>query len=234
MNGNLEHRECAEELAAYALGALSDEEAARVRGHLSECRECSNQLDWLRGGVEVLSASVRPVEPPPELRTRLMETVNAEAELLHATATTHGQPTKPPWWRRRPPAVHIGLIVAGACAIAAVAIVLALGGGSGTRTIRAQITDPALRATVRASLLVRGGQAALLVRGLPIPVTDHVDELWVKRGSSAPAPAGTFLLHSGSVAVGRPVRDGDLVLVTVEPGRGTTAPTTEPLIVVKV
>jgi hypothetical protein len=57
-----------------------------------------------------------------------------------------------------------------------------------------------------------------------------VDELWVKRGSAPPEPAGTFVVESGSVVLGRPVRRGDLVLVTTEPGRGTAFPTTRPFI----
>jgi hypothetical protein len=56
----------------------------------------------------------------------------------------------------------------------------------------------------------------------------------VQRGSGAPVPAGTFVVHSGSVEVARPVRHGDHVLVTVEPGRGTRAPTSTPFIVAKV
>lgn len=233
MNGDLEHRECGEALAAYALGALPDAEAARVQRHLGECRECRSELDWLRGGVEVLPASVPPVEPPPELKRRLMETVNAEAEALHAADTPMGPqpPAKPRRWSG--PAVRAGLLAAGVCAIAAVVVLLAVGGGPGTRTIRAQVTDPALRG-VRVELEVRGPRAELVVSGLPIPAAGHVNELWVKRGSSPPTPAGTFVLESGSVAVGRPVRGGDLVMVTVEPGRGTATPTTKPLLVATV
>jgi hypothetical protein len=56
----------------------------------------------------------------------------------------------------------------------------------------------------------------------------------VKRGSAPPIPAGTFVLRNGSVEVGTPVRSGDVVMVTVEPGLGTAAPTTSPVIQAKV
>lgn len=232
MSGGLEHRECAEVLAGYALDALPEAEAARVKSHLDECRECRAELDWLRAGVEVLPASVPPVEPPPELKQRLMAIVVAEAELLQAAGARADQPERAPRRRRWPslwePRMAIGTLAL--CAAVAVALVLTLGGGSGTRTISAQTT----LAGARASLRLRGTRADLVVAGLHPPAANHVDEIWVKRGSAAPSPAGTFVLSSGSVSLTRPVRAGDLVLVTVEPGRGTLAPTTNPVIVAKV
>jgi hypothetical protein len=114
----------------------------------------------------------------------------------------------------------------------AVVIAVTVSGGGSTRTIRAQITPTLVGA--RASLKVTGSRAELVVSGLPAPAADHVDELWVKRGSEPPAPAGTFVVQSGSVVLGRPVRSGDLVLVTTEPGRGTASPTTRPFITARV
>jgi hypothetical protein len=69
------------------------------------------------------------------------------------------------------------------------------------------------------------------VARLPAPAAGHVDELWVKRGDAAPVPAGTFVVESGTVQLTQAVHRGDLVLVTVERGRGTAAPTTTPFIV---
>jgi hypothetical protein len=103
-----------------------------------------------------------------------------------------------------------------------------------TRTIHAQITGPAHVAGARASLRLNGSRAELVVSRLPAPAANHVDELWVQRGAAAPVPAGTFIVGSGSVTVGRRVRAGDHVLVTVEPGRGSRAPTSMPFILAKV
>ncbi len=72
------------------------------------------------------------------------------------------------------------------------------------------------------------------MRGLPAPAADHVDELWVERGGGVPVPAGTFVVQSGSVEVAQAVSPGDRVLVTVEPGTGTSAPTTTPMITAKI
>ncbi len=238
MSDQLEHREYADALGAYALGALPQDEAERVRRHLQACPVCRAELDGLRAAVDGLPASVEQVEPPPELKQRLMAIVESEAALLRAAGEAADRPaaeTAPPRWRRwlaEPPwrpAVAVGL----ACAIAVVVIVLSAG-SAGTRTIRAQVTPSLLAAGVRASVQVRGGRAELVVSGLPLPPADHVDELWVKRGTAVPRPAGTFVVRSGSVEVSRPVRAGDLVMVTVETGRGTSAPTTSPLLVARV
>ena len=51
-------------LAAYALGALPEEERARLRG-ISPLPQCRAELEWLRSAVDVLPASVPQVEPPP-------------------------------------------------------------------------------------------------------------------------------------------------------------------------
>ena len=128
------------------------------------------------------------------------------------------------------------LRIAAAFAAAGVtALVLVLSaGGAATRTIQAQVTGPAQVAGARVSLQVRGSRGQLVVNGLPAPAANHVDELWVKHGSGAPLPAGTFVVRTGSVQVTQAVRPGDAVLVTVEPGRGSSAPTTTPFIVAKV
>jgi anti-sigma-K factor RskA len=234
-----EHRDCAAALSAYALGALSDSESARVRDHLATCHECRAELEWLRAAVDALPASAPQVQPPPELKTRVMEIVEAEAELLRAAGAAADRPPAASHQRRRRwarmpagrPALAFG---AGLAAIAVAAVLLATGGSTGTRTIQAQVTGPALSSGARASLQVRGGHAELVVRGLPAPAADHVDELWVQRGGGAPVPAGTFVVQSGSVEVARTVRPGDRVLVTVEPGGGAAAPTTPPIVVARV
>lgn len=230
MSSGLEHRECAESLGAYILGALPDAESQRVQHHLVTCRECRAELEWLRVAADALPASVPPVEPPAELKSRVMAIVQAEAELLRAAGEGADRPPRRrrswSWltaeiWR---PAVGLGA----AAAVAAVAVVLATS-GSGQRTIPVQLTGPGV-----ASLTVTGTQAQLVVRGLRSPPPSHVDELWVKHGTAAPEPAGTFVLSSGSgsVQLQKPVRPGDVVLATVEPGQGTPAPTGKPFLMV--
>jgi anti-sigma-K factor RskA len=240
VSSGLEHREFSESLGAYALGALTEEESARLREHLASCRECRAELEWLRAAVDAMPASVPQVQPPPELKARVMQIVDAEAELLQAAgeAADRPEPTaRRRWWPSIPSwRPSVVLVSAAAAAALIVGIVLAVSGGvtPTTRTISAQVSGPARVAGARASLRVRGPHAELVVSRLPAPAANHVDELWVQRGSGAPVPAGTFVVQSGSVVVAHTVRRGDQVLVTVEPGRGSRAPTTTPFIAAKV
>lgn len=230
MTAAIQHDECRESLGAYALGALPEEEAERVREHLAGCHECRAELEGLRSAVDALPASVAQVDPPAGLKARLMATVESEAALLHAAGpaadrATLARPRRAPrrWW------AALGVAAAG---LAAVVVLLAT--ASNTRTIPVRITSAALVGHVRASLRVTGSQAELQIAGLPAPPANHVEELWVQRGSQNPLPAGTFLLHSGSVRLSRPVKGGDRVLVTTEPGRGSPQPTGAPLLVARV
>jgi anti-sigma factor RsiW len=45
VSSGLEHRECAESLGAYILGALPEAESDRVQRHLSDCRECQTEFE---------------------------------------------------------------------------------------------------------------------------------------------------------------------------------------------
>ncbi|HLY49719.1 MAG TPA: anti-sigma factor [Solirubrobacteraceae bacterium] len=238
MTGSAEHLTCREALGAYALGAVPEPEAERIRAHLETCQECRAELDWLRTAVDALPASVPPVQPPPELKQRLMAVVNAEAELLRAAGQTADEPPSPAPQRQRRWLQGWRLPATAALATAAVVaaiVVPLLTSGSSTRVVPVQLTAQASGfANAHASLRIRGDQAQLVVTGFPTPAAGHVEELWIKRGQAAPVPAGTFILHAGSVTVSQPVQRGDLVLMTVEPGRGTAHPTTQPLLVAHV
>jgi hypothetical protein len=158
-----------------------------------------------------------------------MGVVEGEAELLRAAGQAADLPERrlrrTPWWQSMSFGWRAAAALGAACAVALV-VVLATG-GSGVRTIPGTELPPG----AQASLVLRGTHAELVVHGLPAPAADHVDEVWIKRGLAAPQSAGTFVVTSGSVEVNRPVRSGDTVLVTVEPGRGTAAPTTRPFLV---
>ena len=240
MSSGLDHREFSEALAAYALGALPDEHAARVREHLAGCRKCRAELEWLRASVGVLPASVPQIEPGAELKAGVMRTVEAEAELLRATGERADRPERAERPRRWPgfSGLRPSVVLVTACAAAVLAggfylSFTGVGGVNPPHTVRAQIRGPARAAHARATLQVRGSRGELIVSRLPMPPANHVDELWVQRGSAAPVPAGTFVVGTGSVELARPVSAGDHVLVTVEPGRGSSAPTTAPFIVAK-
>ena len=229
MSERPEHLRMQEDLSAYALGALDEADAANLATHLADCDDCRRELAWMRVAVDTLPASVPQLEPPPELRARLMEIVTAEAEVLGAAGASAD---RPPLQFRRPRVLRRPRLAAGLClaaaAVAAVALVLATQGTS-TRTVSAELTG-GLRGHASASLRLTGSRAQLVVAGLPAPPADHVDELWVQPPGRAPRPAGTFVVRTGAIDLASPVRSGDRVLVTVEPGAGTSAPTSAPIL----
>lgn len=238
MSSGLEHRECTQSLGAYVLGALPEAESAQVELHLASCRECQAELEWLRVAADALPASVAQVAAPPSLKDRVMNIVEAEAELLRAAGKEADLPESRPrwraWGRSRPflswrPVAAVAVV----CAVGVAAVLVATGGSSATRIIPGRFSTQVLSGA-RASLVVRGTRASLVVHDLPAPAANHVDELWVSHRGGPPQPAGTFVIRSGSVVVQRPVGPGDQVLMTEEPGRGTRAPTTAPVLVVHV
>jgi anti-sigma factor RsiW len=235
VSSGVEHRECTESLAAYVLGALPEPENAQVELHLASCQECQAEFRSLQSTADAIPASVPQIDPPPDLKSRVMSIVEGEAELLKAAGRRADSPEvrrrQPRWW---PGAAGGWLPIAAlgsACAIALIVVLVVANGGSGAQRYTAQILNPRWKG-VRAALVVNGTRAHLVVSDLPAPPANHIDEVWVKRGNASPQPAGTFVVRSGSVAVGLPVRHGDQLLVTVEPGGGTQSPTTAPVMVV--
>ena len=86
------HASWAESLGAYALGALPEDERAKLERHLQECPSCRRELAELQAAVDVLPGAAPPVQPPPELRARIVTAVESEAELLRAAGAGANRP----------------------------------------------------------------------------------------------------------------------------------------------
>ena len=82
--GRNDHEDRRDDLAAYALGALDTAEAIELERHLEGCERCQEHLRWLDPALGALSESVERVEPPRELRERLMTEVRADAGMRAA------------------------------------------------------------------------------------------------------------------------------------------------------
>lgn len=64
--------------AAYALGALADDERAEFKAHLRGCEECKIALAEMKDTVAVLPLSVPQVSPPAGLRDRVLQAIQPE------------------------------------------------------------------------------------------------------------------------------------------------------------
>lgn len=221
-----------DDLAAYALGALDQPDAADLELHLEACPRCQQQVAWLRPAVDALPASVAQLSPPDNLRENLLATVRAEAE----PAASPAAPPRASRWQRLRPALLRPAV--GLAAIALLVIGLATGyllRGSGDEPARQLVSAEPLgprAAEVSATLERHGDSATLHVSEMPALDRDQVYEVWVQR-DGAVAPASTFVLGidgKAEAAVPGPLDDAEAVLVTAEPRPGSRQPTTPPLL----
>jgi anti-sigma-K factor RskA len=231
--GQTPHDELRDDLAAYALGALEEHEAERLRRHLETCVACRRQLRWLQPAVELLPRTVEQLGPPPRLRESLMENVRAESR---PAAREPPRRAREGWWS----GVRIALRrPATAVAVAATLIVGVVAGyfihepGGGTSTFEAQ----ALHGGGGASGVLErnGGSGILRVHGMPTLARDQVYEVWVQRDGSL-EPSSLFVPrrdHTADAAVPGDLNSADAVLVTKEPRGGSSRPTSMPLLSVK-
>jgi anti-sigma-K factor RskA len=214
----------AADAAAYAVGALTDEEARAYRHHLDRCVQCREQLAGFERVADVLALAVAQYPPPPRLRRRVLRAVRSA-------------PRRPPTQTARLPRVPGAR--AALSGVAALAIVVALiaafllprGGSVGERVLRARV----LGSPGTAELRIAGGHADLVVRHLPAPATGRVYEVWLERGNRPPAPTKALfgVTSEGSADVGVPGEvDGvSEVLVTQEPTGGSRVPTGRTVII---
>lgn len=223
MSSRGDHERWGDDLAAYALGALEPRETAEFEGHLVDCERCRAELVRLAPAVEGLSTAVPRLEPPPGLRKRIMDVVEADADATVASAPQRSR--RRTWaWRPAPVAAFAAAIV-----IAFIAGFALRGGDGATTTVqaRALTAQPA-----SATLVQRDGAWRLDVDRLPQPPADHVYEVWVQRGADV-QPSSLFVLSRdgrAQVALPQSLADGDRVMVTVEPAGGSAAPSSAPLL----
>jgi Anti-sigma-K factor rskA/Putative zinc-finger len=229
-----DHTEYREEIGAYLLGALTDLERQAFERHVAGCAECRDELERLRPAADALPRSVEQVEPPPGLKTSLMEVVEREARERPAAPAARGRASR----RIRLPSLagFRPALVAAALALGVVAGfgVAQLGGDDGARTVAATV-DQGRLPDASGSLRIQGdGEdgAILSVQGMPPPGGDRVYQAWVQRdGTVVPQP--TFEVGAdggGAVAVPDDLSGAEAILVTREARGGARAPSERPLI----
>jgi anti-sigma-K factor RskA len=244
------------ELAAdvYALGALDGAELAEFEAHLATgCAICAARLRETREALAVMPRALPPVPPPPALRARVLERIDAERRATPAPVALRPERRRGRalWW-------------AGWAGLAAAAALLVVVNAQLSRTreeIRALegrvatlqgeladrertlgfLSDPNVRYVSLAGLKPTPEanawllwnpttrQGLLLARGLPVPPTGHAYELWALAGAQ-PVPAGVFSVDAAGRALLRlPALPADHTFdafaVTLEPAGGVPKPT---------
>jgi len=221
-----EHKARRDELAAYLLGALEPGEAAALEQHLAGCEECRTELAWLRPAVQTLPAAVDRIEPPPELRARIMAEVAPEASKERSTAG--------PGHRRRSlslrPAIGLAVLALVVAGIAGYAI--RDGGSGGGATTVAAGHSPG----VTAKMVSEGDSGTLRLANVHQLPSDEVLQAWVRRGKRIESAKTLFVPNrDGTATVAIDHMQGvNAVMVTAEPRGGSDYPTSEPIVSVAI
>jgi anti-sigma factor RsiW len=220
-------------VAPYALDALDAEERAEFERHLAECEPCSRELRELQDTAASLAWATTGPEPPPDLRSRILDRARGEAQVI-------------PFERRR------RWVTPALGAVAAVAAVVAIGLGlwgaslsndlDQERDLRsaqdralqivgdrgAQVVS--LKGSDGSLVVARNGRAALVVCGLGQAPSGETYVAWTIRGT--PSNAGAFdASDDGCTAapLDHTVAPGVTVAVTREQDPNVQLPTTDPL-----
>lgn len=226
---------------AYAIHALDDDDRQTFEAHLAECPACQRDVAQTQDAVAGLSEDLA-VEPPPHLRSVVLDRVAAEASTVtplaprrdgRASSETRRREHRPGRW----------------LAAAAAAVVLAGGVWGVARTLDPDPTSQVLQAAdaaehtadtedgpVAVVVSDAAGQAVVQLPGnFAAPQSGQVYQAWFVGPDGAARSAG--LLTAETVAEGRSLLEGSpdgavAVGLTVEPAGGSTQPTTEPFVVV--
>jgi anti-sigma-K factor RskA len=238
------HERWNEEVAAYMLGALEPAEAAELERHAEGCERCQAEIRWLTPALDALPEGVERLQPPRELRERVMAEVRFDAapEVVFADdPAATGLFGRAGAWLRELGSGPMGLRpVAGfAAAVLVVAAVagFAIGGGigsdEGTQTSTV-VTGEAPGVT--AKMVSEGDSGTLHLDNVKQLPSDRVLEAWVQRdGEVEPVEALFVPDREGKASTELPDMDGvEVVMVTTEPEGGSKSPTSSPIVTIAV
>lgn len=217
---------------AYALDALSPEEAAAFRKHLEACPACCQEVRELRSAAARMGAS-EAVAPPPYLKARVLDAANR---------TPQQPPRVTPIRAARPSRWSPKLVAAAAAAVLVVGTAIGVGVTMGepeedllatgvvevftapdARSVEVDTSHGPLKvATSRSE-----GEMAVDTSSL-VPLDDeHVYQVWTVVAGE-PLPVVVLEQPDRGAHMGMP-DPGTRVAITVEPAGGSPRPTTEPI-----
>jgi anti-sigma-K factor RskA len=212
-----------DDLVAYALGGLDPREARAIEAHAPACARCTRELEALGPAVAVLAESVEQMEPPPELRERVMAEVHGD---VARAADVRERPQRPRarhrGWR--------GLFTRPAIAVALAIVIAAVGGyaiaGNGGGDEQGTVPVVAQQG-IGGTLAVGENTSMLDLHGLSQLSGRQVYQVWVASGENV-RPSSNFIPDANGramTAVDGHLTSGTRVMVTREPHPGETRPT---------
>jgi len=203
-----------DDLALYALQALSPGATAMVREHLSECDACRNDLAALHGDLAMVALSVDQHPLPAGARERFVQKIAGEAR-VNAPVAKPAEPVVIDRAPRRSRAGWAGWLAAAAAAIFAVAL------GFQVNHLRQVVDERDNRIAVLEAGRSRAEQVAEV---LTAPTAERV---LLTAPKTPPAPAGRVVYlpsHGGLILEASnlaPVPDGKTYELWVIPANGS-------------
>jgi anti-sigma-K factor RskA len=242
---------------AYVLGALPEEERRSFEDYLAAHPERQAEIDELGAVAGLLAFSPQEQEPSQELRSRIMEVVEAEGE---PRRVGRGSVTE-----RIADSLSVKNLALGA------AVLLVIGLLSWNVMLQGQVQD--LQGQVAESqnqvhklqdevaqdqqqvqrsqtiklegswadqgaeaevAFIGKNQIILVAKNMPSVPENKTCQIWVIKGD-VPKPSGLFQPDGNMTAtpVTNPITNADVIAVTVEPAGGSDQPTSDPVLSAK-
>lgn len=217
-------------IAAYALGALDDEDIPALEEHLLSCAACREELDSYHSVVASMGLAAADATPSPALKARLLERVDQPA-VPAAVAPAASS------WQRFLDAMRNSLNGGRWLPAAAVMLLLLVGavfvwqqaGSARTERFELSATDAAPGAQGLLEASEGTGQVTLIVTGLPVLPPTHQYQLWLIEDGSRTSGAVFSVSGDGSATVvvdsPQPLTGYGAFGVTIEPAGGSPGPT---------
>lgn len=244
------HEQFADDLALYAVDALTGEDRAAMETHLAGCSACRLELEQLRGDGALLALSTLGPKPPQRARQRLLDAVAKEPRVPVALKTA----PRRSWWGILGWAATAAVIVFAASLWkenAALKQTLASASAQAAqnarelediRRIAAPIIEPEAQVVTviamktqpqpggKAFYLRKKGSLVFLATNMPALPPSKAYELWLIPMQGAPMAAGMFKpdAHGRGTVINPPLPAGmeaKAFAITVENEAGATTPT---------
>jgi anti-sigma-K factor RskA len=249
------HEQFADDLSLYAVGALQGEERLAVEKHLEGCPDCRDEVMRLHGDWALLALSASGPKPPSRSRDRLMAAIAKKPRRIQV------RPVKrKTWWIALDWAAAAAAVVIVLLFVRQntdlrrrLAELQADSEGQQQQLIQAKELIATLTSADAAHFTLVAGKAApqpsakaiyvrsngtlvFLASNMPPLPSQKTYELWLIPTSGAPIPAGLFRPnpHGSAVLIKPPLPTGveaKTFAITVEPGAGSAAPTSTPIMV---
>lgn len=241
----MDHERFEELKDAYVLGALPEEEHAEFERYLAAHPGRQAEVDELGAFANLLAFSPQQQEPPPELRRKVMEVVEAEAT--------------PRRVRRRPMFAAFREYLNGRNLALGAAAMLVIGLLSWNVLLQDQVQDltgqveeaqserPERQVQESRTIPLEGAWAQqgasaevtsidenrviLVAENMPSVPENRTCQIWVIH-DDVPTPSGLFDPDGNmtATAVTTSIEKADAIAVTVEPAGGSEKPTSDPVL----